>query len=279
MRKLLVVAASALLFAACKRSAEPAQQGGNATAQAADGSAAQAPAAKAEAPAAKGPMAYVTTVAVLKTEPVDASKIKDKAGKEVSNYVTLLYRGEQVKVLETKDDWVRARSSDEKKEGWLKRSNALEADGLKEATLLVPTEVFDRPDLLAANAKRKLDPGTFVLVVQERAPFSEVNYSGSQNVWVLSERLAKDPKDVAAARLIEKARYLARNNKKDEAIANLGIIKTVAAESPLVNILAAELGQPITTDAGAATPTPSPQPASGDANATDPLSPGSAANQ
>jgi len=264
MRKLLVLAVSAVLATACKKGPAPAQQPGTSGQPTADAS---APAAEPAAPSS--PTAYVTTVVVLKIEPVDAAKVKKADGKETSNFRALLYRGEQVTVLETQDDWVRARTSDEK-EGWLKRTSVLEASGVKEATVLTPEKVFDRPDLLASNAKRKLDPGTFLLVVKEKAPFSEVNYSGGQNTWVLTERLASDEKDVAAAKLMEKARYLARNNKKEEAIANLDIIRSIAPESPLLEILAVELGV-----APAADEEPSVQPASAD----DPLSPGSNAQE
>jgi hypothetical protein len=267
MRPLLALSASAVLLSACSRSPAPAPQAQPAAPAA--GATAAAP-----APTPKGPTAYVTAVAVVKVEASDASRIAAKGGgKELANFVALLYRGEQVGVLETHGDWARIRSSGDK-EGWMKRSSILEGEGLKEATVLTPTDVFDRPDLLAANAKKKLDPGTFVLVVKDRPPFSEVNHSGSQNVWVLTERLATGEKDVAAAKLVEKARYLARNNKRDEALATLNIIRQVAPESPLVAVLAAELGEAPAGDAA----TPSPPPASGP-QGTDPLSPGSAANQ
>ncbi len=263
MRKLLVLAASAALLAsACKKASAPAQQpagDGQPTADAAD-----AKAAGTAAPST--PMAYVTTVVVLKIEPVDAGKVKKADGKETSNFRALLYRGEQVAVLEVKDDWVRARTSDEK-EGWLKRSWVLEAAGVTEATVVTPEKVFDRPDLLASNAKRKIEPGTFLLVGKAKAPFSEVNYSGGQSTWVLTERLSTGEKDVGAAKLIEKARYLARNNKKEEAIATLDLVRSIAPESPLLEVLATELGV-----APAADEEPAVQPASAD----DPLSPGAA---
>lgn len=241
MRTLFAFAASALLLSACNKSSTPAPQPAPAGQPAAEGSAAPAPGGADTTAAPSSPEAYVTTVVVLKVEPVDSNRIKKPDGKETSNYRALLYRGEQVTVLETNEDWVRVRTSDEK-EGWLKRSWVLEAAGVKEATFTAAEKVFDRPDLLASNAKKKLEAGTFVLVVKEKPPFSEVNYSGGQNTWVLTERLATDPKDVGAAKLIEKARYLAKNNKKDEALATLEIVKTIAPESPLYKTLATELG-------------------------------------
>ncbi len=266
MNKLAVVAASLLLLAsACKRSTPPAQDAAAGT-PAAGSSASAAPAGGDGSATPTSPMAYVTLVSVLKIEPVDAGKVKKEDGKETSNFRALLYRGEQVTVLETREEWVRVRSSDEK-EGWLKRSSVLDAPGVKEATFLATEKVFDRPDLLASNAKKKLDPGTFLLVVKEKAPVSEVNYSGGQNTWVLTERLASDPKDVGAAKLIEKARYLARNNKKEEALAALEIVRSIAPDSPLAAVLATELG--VAPAAETPAPDASPQPAGGQ----DPLSP------
>ncbi len=260
MRLVLALSFSALALAAgCKPSSpgQPSQQPqAGQPAAAPSGATAEAP------PAPKGPVAYVSTVSVLKKEPIDAAKIPGKPGsKDVGNFVDLLYRGEKVAVLETREDWARVRSSGEK-EGWMKRTSIVEGDGLVEATILAPTEVFDRPDLLAANAKKKLDPGTFVLVVKEKKPFSEVNYSGGQDVWVLSERLNTSEKEVMVARLAEKIRYLWRNNKKDDAVANLAIAKQVAEGSILVGALEQELGLApaegtdgtVTPAAGTATP-------------------------
>ncbi len=131
--------------------------------------------------------------------------------KEVANYLATLNRGEKVAVLETRGDWARLRSSDDS-EGWMKRASLLELEGITEGTVLSAVDVFDRPDLLAANAKRKVEPGTLVLVVKARPPFSEVNVSGAQDVWVLTERLDTSAREVSVAKLCEKARYLVRNN-------------------------------------------------------------------
>ncbi len=259
MRQLLVLAASILVLSACKRSSEPAQHSGDAS-QATDG----ATQTTAPADAAADSTAYVTSVTVLKIEAGDATKVKDSDGKEVNNFRAVLYRGEQVKVLETKEDWVRVRSSGDV-EGWLKRAAVLEAADVKEATVLAEEKRFDRPDLLASNVKRTIAPGTFLLVVKEKAPFSEANYAGSQNTWMLTDRLATDPKDVAAAKLVEKARYLAKNKKVEEAVANLEIIRSVAPESPLVQVLAVELG--VEKPEGEAGSGVEPQPASAQGNA------------
>jgi len=194
------------------------------------------------AAAPSAPKAFVTAVTVLRREATDASKVPGgKDGKEQPNYLATLYRGEKVDVLETKEDWVRVRSSADA-EGWLKRTAMLESEGVSEATALTAADVFDRPDLLAANAKKKIDPGTLVLVVKSRPPFAEVNVAGSQNAWVLAERLNSGEKEVSVAKLIEKSRYLVRSNKKDEALQNLALLRSNFGGVSLVEVLATELG-------------------------------------
>jgi SH3-like domain-containing protein len=251
MRHALAAALALLALAGCSKT-PPAGQAPAAPA------AGGAPAATAPAAAPTTPRAFVTAVTALRKEATDASKIPGgKDGKEQANYLTTLYRGEQVDVLETKEDWARVKSSADA-EGWLKRAAILEAEGVAAATVLVPTDVFDRPDLLAANAKKKIEPGTLVLVVRSRPPFSEVNVSGSQNAWVLAERLTSDEKDVQVAKLIEKSRYLVRANKKDEALQNLALLRSTFPGVALVDVLATELGvtPPPGADAGSAVTTP-----------------------
>jgi len=221
-------AALAVLLAACGRGPAPAPAGGDA-----------APVPGAPAPALPAP-AFVSAATTLRREPVDAPKVKGPKGKDVSNQLAVLQRGEKVTLLEAREDWARVRSSDDR-EGWLKRGALLEGEGIVEATVLVPADVFDRPDLLAANARRKIDPGTLLLVVKARAPFSEVNVSSGPNAWVLSERLATGEKEVSVAKLAEKARWLKRNGKEDEARQILALAREHFAGVPLVDALAAEL--------------------------------------
>jgi SH3-like domain-containing protein len=210
-------------------------------------------------------------VAALRREPTDAARIPGKPGaREVSNYLATLHRGEKVAVLETREDWARVRTSDDS-EGWMKRSTLLEQDGVTEATVLAPADVFDRPDLLAANARRKVEAGTLVLVVKARPPFSEVNVSGSQDAWVLTDRLDTTEKEVSVAKLVEKSRYLVRNGKKDEALQLLGLARQHFEGAALVNTLAAELGEaPPAAPAAGTEPPPAGQP-------VDPAPPGAAA--
>jgi SH3-like domain-containing protein len=232
MRK-LPLAVALLALVACSKGQPPAVEG-PAGATSAPGSAA-APAA---APS------YVVTVVTLRKEPLPADRIAGPGGKQVTNYLpTTLQRGEQVTVLETRGEWCRVRASDDK-EGWLRAAAVLEGAGVTTATVLQPADVFDRPDLLAANAKRKVEPGSLLLVVKAKPPFSEVNVPGSQNAWVLTERLITGEREVSVAKLIEKARWLVKSNRKDEALQILALAQGNFADVPLVQALDAELNAP-----------------------------------
>jgi len=236
-------AAIAIAIAACGRSPP-------AAAPAAGPPGSPAPASAAPA----GAVAYANSVASLRREASDAARVPGPGGKDVSNLLTSLHRGEKVTLLELKEDWARVRASDDR-EGWMKRSAILEGEGITEATVLAPADVFDRPDLLAANARRRIEPGTLVLVVKSRPPFAEVNVSGSQSAWVLAERLATGEKDVSVAKLVEKARWLVRNNRKDDALQILALARTHFAGVGLVEALAAELGEvPAAPEEAAVTP-------------------------
>jgi hypothetical protein len=214
------------------------------------------------APAPTGPTAaFVSAVAPLRREPSDAARVAAPGGKQTPNQLAILHRGERITLLEARDDWAKVRSSDDR-EGWLRRSAVLEGDGISEATVLAPADVFDRPDLLAANARRKIEPGTLLLVVKARPPFSEVNVSSGPNAWVLTERLAAGEKEVSVAKLAEKARWLVRSGKPDEARQILLLAREHFAGVPLVETLAAELGEG-TAPGGTIVPASAPAPGSG----------------
>jgi hypothetical protein len=234
LRPVLVALASAAAIPACSQKPPPAPAG--------------APAPEPPAVAAKGSTAFVTAVAPLRREPTDAPRVKGPAGKEVANVLATLQRGERVTVLEEAarvvgtDEWASVRSSDDK-DGWMKRTALLEGEGVAEATVLVPADVFDRPDLLAANAKRRIEPGTLLLVVREKPPFAEVNVSSGPNAWVLADRLARGEAEVSVAKLAEKGRWLKRLGKPDEALQIVALARSRFPGVPLVDGIAVELGE------------------------------------
>ena len=194
------------------------------------------------AAAAPVPAAYVSAATALRREPTEAARVRGPAGKEVANALAVLQRGERVTVVEAREEWARIRASDDR-EGWLRRATLLEGEDLAEATVLVPADVFDRPDLLAANARRRIEPGTLLLVVRTKPPFSEVNVSTGPDAWVHSERLSTAAREVSVAKLAEKARWLVRNGKADEAKQILALAREHFAGSPLLDALAVELGE------------------------------------
>jgi SH3-like domain-containing protein len=243
-----LAAALAVALAGCGKSSSPPPAAGE-----------WAPAAE-SAPAAPT-AAHVSSATSLRREPLDAPRVKGPTGKDVSNTLAVLQRGEQVALLEVRDEWARVRSSDDR-EGWLKRAAILEGDEVAEATVLVPADVFDRPDLLAANARRKIEAGTLLLVVKARAPFSEVNVSSGPNAWVLAERLATGEKEVSVAKLTEKARWLVRSGKPEEARRILALAREHFAGVALVDALAVELGEAPAAEA-AVVPASAPVPGDG----------------
>jgi len=248
--------AALLLSAACSRGPAPAPASGS-------GPAGQAgPAAATGAPAGSGPAAeaapaggaWVVAATALRRDASDAPKVAGPGGKQVSNYVTTLQRGERVTVLDGRGEWAQVRTSGDEP-GWLRRTSLLEAEGSTVATVLVAADVFDRPDLLAANPRRKLDPGSLLLVVRQRAPFAEVNAGPGPVVWVLADRLVGDERAVSTAKLVEKARWLKRNGKEDEARQILELGRGAFGASPLLDLLATELGLAPAAPAGPSGPT------------------------
>jgi hypothetical protein len=218
--------AAALLltaFAACSRSPAPAP----------------APSPPAAAASAAGDR-YVTAASALRREPGEPPRAK--GAKPPAAPLALLLRGERVTFLEARGDWSRVRASDGT-EGWLRSQVLLPADGVAEATVLSQAWAFDRPDLLAVNVKRKLEPGTLLLVLKSRELFSEVEAGQGPTAWVLSDRVVANPEDVQAAKLVEKARWLSRNGRPDEARDVLAVLRTRLPGSPLVPVLAVELGE------------------------------------
>ena len=109
--------------------------------------------------------------------------------------------------------------------------------------MLAVAWAFDRPDLLAANARRKLDPGTLLFIRKTKDLFTEVDAGPGASTWILTDRVTTLPGDVASAKLVEKARFLRRNERPDEARELLALLRSRYPESPLVSVLAAELGE------------------------------------
>lgn len=216
-----------------------------------------------QAPDADSTLRFVTVLSTLRRAPSEQARVKSAGSKVlVSNSLAVLHRGEQVSVLEKRDDWSRVRASDGE-EGWLKSTVLAPASEVEEGTVLQVAWAFDRPDLLAANARRKLEPGTLLFIRKTKDLFTEVDAGPGPSTWILTEWVTTQPDDVAAAKLLEKARYLLRNGRPDEARELLALLRSQSPDSPLVPVLAAELGETPPAGAppeGATAPTGGPEP-------------------
>jgi hypothetical protein len=165
----------------------------------------------ANAATGNGP-AYITQVTPVRRESSDAKEVEEAGKKKKQpNWLATLYRGEQVTVLSTRGDWLVVRTSDEKT-GWVKLDSVLSGAGLEMATVLDKSKMFSRPDLLALLGTRAIEPGSLLFSLRAKDQFSEVNVSGTSTVWVLTDVLSKDPKEVDAAKLLHKARLLKEKN-------------------------------------------------------------------
>jgi len=194
-------------------------------------------------PAPDPSLRFITSLSTLRREPTEQARVKVEGAKAPQpNSLAVLHRGERVALLEPRGDWARVRASDGT-EGWVRGAALAPADSVQEATLLVVAWAFDRPDLLAVNARRKLDPGTLLFIRKTRDLFTEVDAGSGSNVWVLTDRVSTRPADVEAAKLVEKARFLARGNRPEEARDVLALLRARSPDSPLVAVLAAEMGE------------------------------------
>jgi SH3-like domain-containing protein len=186
---------------------------------------------------------FVIVLSTLRREPTEQARVKSEGSKAaVANAIALLHRGERVSLVERRDDWSRVRASDGE-EGWLKSAALAPVSEMQEGTVLLVAWAFDRPDLLAANARRKIDPGTLLFIRKTRDLFTEVDAGPGPSIWVLTDRVTTQPGDVAAAKLVEKARYLIRNERPGEARELLALLRSRSPDSPLVGVLATELGE------------------------------------
>lgn len=166
----------------------------------------------------------------------------DDGGGHQAIALAVLHRGERVTLLETGGEWSRVRTSSGS-EGWTRSASLLPAAEAQEATVLGVAFAFDRPDLLAMNAKRRIEPGTLLLVRNARDLFTEVDAGPGPTFWILTDRLSTQPADVAAARLVDKARWLSRNGRRPEALEVLALLRQTLPGSPLAGPLAIELGE------------------------------------
>jgi SH3-like domain-containing protein len=169
----------------------------------------------AEEPAPAPTEGYIVGLTSLRKTPSDDKKIPDpeKPEKQISNYVAgaSFNRGELVTLLGTQDDWSNVRASDGK-EGWIKTNRVVTGPDVKIATLYTEGKIFQRPDLLALDSTKKIEPGSLVFMLEEKDQFASVNYSGSTTGWTLKNELIFEQSEVEAAKLISKIRQMRADN-------------------------------------------------------------------
>lgn len=216
----------------------------------ANGAAPSAAPAAAAAPSAAPTTGFVVFTTVMKREGSDAPKVADAKGKQVANWLATLYRGERVTIGKEEGDYIQAKTSGEV-EGFVKKSSLLIAPDVSEATVIDATDAFDRPDLLALNSKKKINPGTLLFVVKNREQFSEVNASGASTLWVLNGKITTDANEIAVAKLLAKARSLKDAKKGDGAADLVNLAKSNFADAKLVAVMEAELAAPVPAAEGA----------------------------
>lgn len=220
MKRIAVAALALFTVASCSKDKPLEELRPLEATPAAEPSAAAPGLAPAARPSQAGEQAYVTGVAAVRRSNSEDKQVDDpaKPGKKVNNYITTLHRGEQVQVVKVDGDWAQVRSSDEK-EGWVKKDALLPSDGVTMVTVLEDTKTFDRPDLLALNPKRKVSGGALIYALRAKDQFSEINLGGQSTAWVLTSTLLSEQREVDAAKLLNKARYL--TDHKDASAADL----------------------------------------------------------
>ncbi|MFC1609330.1 hypothetical protein ACFL6C_00090 [Myxococcota bacterium] len=186
-------------------------------------------------PAAELEQAYLTHVTGLRREPTEAKKVEiEGKKKKVNNWVMTLYRGEEVTVQEVRGEWTRVSASDDS-EGWVKKNGLLPIEGVSLATVFEKAKTFYRPDLLAQNTSRMIDPASLLFILKTKDQFTEVNYYGQGKSWVLSDKLNADPKEISAAKLLAKVQWL-KSRKDPDADKVMELARTQFGDSRLVGM-------------------------------------------
>lgn len=209
-----------------------------------------------------GGTAYVTQLVTVRREPSDTKELGDGKlhGKKVPNWLATLYRGEQVTVQALQGPYLQVQLSDGKS-GWTRSEGLLTGQGVEMVTLLDRAKTFSRPDLLALLAGKQVEPGSLLLLMRRKDAFSEVNVGGSSSVWILSDLIVREPREVEAAKLVQRARVLQDRNASDAA-AILDMAKTQFANTRLVQQVLMPPPPPPPVDPNAS-PEPAPAPAPG----------------
>ena len=153
---------------------------------------------------------YIVGVTSIRKEPHKGRQTKNHpTGKSVSNYITLLFRGEPVKVIEenSAEGWSKIEVSGGTK-GHVENKRLIQAENL--AAIKGEAKIFARPNLMHVT-KNKFIGGEFVFVDNEVDGFVNVTYANSyysgKKVWVQKSSLIYDENQLNAAKLLMKFKY------------------------------------------------------------------------
>jgi SH3-like domain-containing protein len=203
---------------------------------------AAAPLAAGQTAAGRGFVSLTTSLRRLPTEAREVDAAPEAAAgskkKRQPNLLTAVFRGEPVKICQTKNAWVQVELSDGMV-GWLRSPGVLSGiDGapVQVGTTFVAAKTFFRPDLLALNASRSIEPGSLLFILRTVDQFSEVNVEGNQVLWLLAAMVCSDANEVQAAKLIGKARAL-QGRQDPNAQIPLDLAKTYFPTTRLVQEL------------------------------------------
>ncbi len=193
------------------------------------------------------------------------SKVPDPSGKgQMTNWISLLQRGDSATVLRTEGEYSEIEVSGGAR-GFVPSNTLLTSPSLTAATTQEAIVIFDRPDPVAVS-KTRLEPGSLVFVISKKERFAEVNVRGTKTSWVLADQLDTGADEVQVARMIEKARYLIEKEKGE---GTKELVEVARATFPSAKLLPA-LQALVEGPAAAASPTASPAPAAGTATTTAP---------
>jgi len=122
-------------------------------------------------------------------------------------WLSSLYRGDRVTVLQEDGDWVEVRDVGESR-GWVKKRRVLSSPDIRRAVAKVGLARHRKPDPMR-RSKATVTAGILVLVLAKNEQFSLVNYSTSGKTWVLTDRLHGGRDLIDAARMMHRIRPLA----------------------------------------------------------------------
>lgn len=157
---------------------------------------------------------YVTTVVSMRRQATSDRKVpsEDDPEKKVSNWLATLHTGEEVEVTDLEGEWSRIRASDDT-EGYVQTKYLLAAAESEPLTVHESAKTFKRPDLLTLNTSRSVEPASLLFKLETKDQFTKVK-NGFREEWILTEKTVNDEQELAATKLLSKARWM--REKKDD---------------------------------------------------------------